>query len=207
MFEKSLEQKLSTLPSKWVAPLASRQKYIKPLLVNSTQLKLADDGMAGPIAPSNEALCSIAAYLKLAAKTDSKGDSKLPNNFISGETTLVVGDNYCTDRKNDDSSCACGETDLELTTYKRSAWVNKEICDYMKDEKLGYIPYLQSQQQTDSELTEARGYRCYKSIVCSADETDYMKEIESGDVKCGADPVSFNNDYGSNWARTVLVQA
>ena len=201
MFEKSLEQKFSTLPSKWVASLRSRhQKYKKPLLVISAQLKLADDGMAVPSAPSNDAQCSIAAYLKLAGAKDSK----LPNNFISGETTLVVGDNYCTDRKNDDSSCACGETDLELTTYKRSDWVNKEICDYMKDEKLGYIPYLQSQQQTDPELTAARGYRCYKSIVCSnAKETDDMTEIESGDVKCGADPVSFNYDYGSNWARTV----
>ena len=202
MFEKSLEQKLSTLPSNWVAPLASRQKYIKPLLVNSTQLKLADDGMAGPIAPSNEALCSIAAYLKLAAKTDSKGDSKLPNNFISGETTLVVGDNYCNDRKTNDNSCACDKTTLTLSTYKRSEWVNTKICNYMKDD---YIPYLQSQlADTDPELTAARGYRCYKSIVCSnAKETDDMTEIESGDVKCGADPVSFNYDYGSNWARTV----
>ena len=173
-------------------------KYKMPLLVNSAQLKLADDGMAAPSAPSNEALCSIAAYLKLAASTGST----LPYNFISGETTLVVGDNYCTDRKNDDSSCACDETTLTLSTYKRSEWVNKEICKYMKND---YIPYLQSEQQTDPELTAARGFRCYKSFVC--DEIDDIEEIESGDVKCGADPVSFNYDYGSNWARTVLVLA
>ena len=173
-----------------------------PLLVNSAQLKLADDGMAAPSPPSNDALCSIAAYLKLAAP---ENNSALPNKpFISGETTLVVGDNYCTDRKNDDNSCACDETTLTLSTYKRSEWVNEEICKYMKND---YIPYLQSEQQADPELTAARGFRCYESIVCSADETDYMKQIESGDVKCGADPVSFNYDYGSNWARTVLVQA
>ena len=150
--------------------------------------------MAAPSAPSNDAQCSIAAYLRLAASTGSK----LPNNFISGETTLVVGDNYCTDRKNDDSSCACDET-TELSTYKENDWVNTEICNYMEND---YIPYLQSLlAETDPELTAARGYRCYESIVCSkADETDdFLKEIESGDVKCGADPVS--------WAGIVLVQA
>ena len=171
-----------------------------PLLVNSAQLKLADDGMAAPSPPSNDALCSIAAYLKLAAP---ENNSALPNKpFISGETTLVVGDNYCTDRRNYDYSCACDETTLTLSTYKRDEWVNEEICDYMKNE---FIPYLQSEQQTDPELTAVRGFRCYVSIVC--DEIYGIEEIDSADIKCGADPVSFNYDYGSNWARTVLVQS
>ena len=60
----------------------------------------------------------------------------------------------------------------------------------MKNE---YIPYLQSELTgSDKELTAAAGYRCYESIVC---QTVEMNKIESGEVACGADPVSFNYDY------------
>ena len=72
-------------------------------------------------APSNDALCSIAAYLKLAGETDSK----LPDNFISGDNTLVVGDGNCDTRKNSHSSCECDEGTLDLSTYNRDAWVSE----------------------------------------------------------------------------------
>ena len=74
-----------------------------------------------PSAPSNNALCSIAAYLKLAGETDSK----LPNYFISGENTLVAGDGYCSTRKTVDTPCACDEGTLDLSTYERDEWVSK----------------------------------------------------------------------------------
>ena len=73
-----------------------------------------------PIAPSKDALCSIAAYLKLAGKTDSK----LPDNFITGDNTLVVGDGNCETFKSS-NSCECDEETLELSTYKRDAWVSE----------------------------------------------------------------------------------
>ena len=77
-----------------------------------------------PSAPSNDALCSIAAYLKLAGKTDSK----LPDNFISGENTLDVGDGNCDTRKDSDSSCACDEGTLDLSSYSKKEypqWVSE----------------------------------------------------------------------------------
>jgi len=139
-----------------------------------------------PSAPSNDALCSIAAYLKLAGETDSK----LPDNFITDDKTLVVGDGNCDTRKSSDNSCKCDEGTLDLSTYKRDAWVSEEICNYMKND---YIPYLQSELTgSDITLAAAAGYRCYQSIVC---ETAELNEIESGEVECGADPVSFNYDY------------
>ena len=75
-----------------------------------------------PSAPSNDALCSIAAYLKLAGETDSK----LPKYFISGENTLVAGDGYCSTRKSVDSPCACDEETLDLSTYsQKDDWVSE----------------------------------------------------------------------------------
>ena len=97
-------------------------KYKMPFLVNFAQLKLADDGMAAPSAPSDDALCSIAAYLKLAGKTDSK----LPDNFISGDNTLVVGDGNCDTRKSSDDSCKCDEGTLNLSSYsQKNDWVSE----------------------------------------------------------------------------------
>ena len=61
--------------------------------------------------------------------------------------------------------------------------------------KNDYIPYLQSELTgSDITLAAAAGYRCYQSIVC---ETAELNEIESGEVECGADPVSFNYDYAN----------
>ena len=75
-----------------------------------------------PSAPSNNALCSIAAYLKLAGKTDSK----LPDNFISGDNTLVVGDGNCDTRKSSDDSCKCDEGTLNLSSYsQKNDWVSE----------------------------------------------------------------------------------
>ena len=75
-----------------------------------------------PSAPSNDALCSIAAYLKLAGKTDSK----LPDDFISGENTLDVGDGNCDTRKDSDSSCACDDGSLDLSAYsQKDDWVSE----------------------------------------------------------------------------------
>ena len=73
-----------------------------------------------PRAPSNNELCSIAAYLKLAGKTDSK----LPDNFITGDNTLVVGDGNCDTRKSSDNSCECEGTS-DLTAYSQTdEWVS-----------------------------------------------------------------------------------
>ena len=74
-----------------------------------------------PNAPSKNALCSIAAYLKLAGETYSK----LPDNFISGDNTLVVGDGNCDARKTSHSSCECDEGTLDLSTYSQNDdWVS-----------------------------------------------------------------------------------
>ena len=70
-------------------------------------------------APSKEAQCSIAAYLKLAAANE-----KLPNDFITNDKNLVVGDGNCDTRKSSDNSCECDEETLDLSTYKRDAWVS-----------------------------------------------------------------------------------
>ena len=74
-----------------------------------------------PRAPSKNALCSIAAYLKLAGETYSK----LPDNFITDDKTLVVGDGNCDTRKDSDNSCECDEETLDLSTFKRDAWVSQ----------------------------------------------------------------------------------
>ena len=74
-----------------------------------------------PSAPSNEAQCSIAAYLKLAAANPKK----LPNDFITNDNNLVVGDGNCDTRKSSDNSCECDEETLDLSTFKRDAWVSQ----------------------------------------------------------------------------------
>ena len=114
-------------------------------------------------APSKEAQCSIAAYLKLAGETYSK----LPDNFITGDNNLVVGEGNCYTRKSSDNSCECDEGTLDLSTFKRDAWVSRDICDYIKKD---YIPYLQSQVTGSAQLAAAAGYRCYESIVCETVE-------------------------------------
>ena len=137
---------------------------------------------AQPNEPSKNALCSIAACLKLA-----KTDSNLPDEFITDETTLVAGNEYCTSRKSEDSKCVCDEGSLKLSTYKRDAWVSQDICDYIKKD---YIPYLQSQVTGSEQLVAAAGYRCYESIVCETVETN---DIQSGDVECGAELSEWDN--------------
>ena len=73
-----------------------------------------------PSAPSNEAQCSIAAYLKLAAANPKK----LPNDFITNDNNLVVGDGNCDTRKSSDNSCECEGTS-DLTTYSQTdEWVS-----------------------------------------------------------------------------------
>ena len=79
-----------------------------------------------PNAPSKNALCSIAAYLKLAGEINSKtsGKFKLPDNFITGDKNLVVGDGNCDTRKSSDNSCECEGTS-DLTAYSQTdEWVS-----------------------------------------------------------------------------------
>ena len=70
-------------------------------------------------APSNEVQCSIAAYLKLAAANE-----KLPNDFITNDNNLVVGDGNCDTRKSSDNTCECDGTS-DLTAYSQTdEWVS-----------------------------------------------------------------------------------